>query len=126
MVQTAGAQVVSKFGRMDKGPTSVWEAPNALFVTGNRLTIGAVSAINNKGLRCPEDVSVVGFDNYEWQEAFRPRLTTLAQPAYTMGHRAAQLLLARILGDKKGPPEEVVLNAQLIVRESCGIYRANL
>ncbi len=35
MVQTAGAQVVSKFGRMDKGPTSVWEAPNALFVTGN-------------------------------------------------------------------------------------------
>lgn len=98
-------------------------APTALFVTSNRLTIGAVSAIANRGLRCPEDVSVVAFDDYDWQDAFRPRLTTVAQPAYTIGHRAAQLLIARITGDKTGPPEEIVLHSQLVVRESCGIYR---
>lgn len=98
-------------------------APTALFVTSNRLIVGAVSAIHNRGLRCPEDVSVVGFDNYDWQEAFRPRLTTVAQPAYAIGQRAAQLLIARITGAQTGAPEEIVLHSQLVVRESCGIYR---
>jgi LacI family transcriptional regulator len=101
-------------------------APTALFVTSNRLIVGAVSAINNRGLRCPEDVSVVGFDDYDWQEAFRPRLTTVAQPAYAIGQRAAQLLIARITGEQTGPPEEIVLHSQLVVRESCGIYRQPL
>jgi LacI family transcriptional regulator len=94
--------------------------PTALFVTSNKLTIGAMAAIHDKGLRCPADISVIGYDDYDWEEAFRPRLTTVAQPSYLIGQRAAELLIARILGQKSGPPEQVVVPSRLVVRESCG------
>jgi len=96
--------------------------PTAIFANSNRLTIGAMSAFFSLGLRCPEDVAVVGFDDGEWEDAFRPRLTTVSQPAYLMGQRAAEFLIARITGARQGPPEEIVLRAQLVVRESCGLY----
>jgi len=96
--------------------------PSAIFVTSNRLTIGAMAAIHDRGLRCPRDVSVLGYDDYEWEEAFRPRLTAVAQPTYLLGQRGAELLIARIVGQKTGPPEQVVLRSRLVVRESCGIY----
>jgi LacI family transcriptional regulator len=96
--------------------------PSAIFVTANRLTVGAMAAILDRGLRCPGDISVIGFDDYEWEEAFRPRLTTVAQPSYLMGQRGAELLIARVLGQKTGAPEQVELRSRLVVRESCGIY----
>jgi LacI family transcriptional regulator len=98
--------------------------PSAVFSTANRLTIGALSALYARGLRCPEDISIVSYDDYEWQEAFLPRLTTIAQPAYLMGQRAAEMLCDRLLGKRSGPPEQVVLASRLVVRESCGIYSA--
>jgi LacI family transcriptional regulator len=96
--------------------------PTALFITSNRLTIGAMAAIHDRGLRCPEDVSVIGYDDYEWEEAFRPRLTAVAQPSYLLGQRGAELLISRILGNKSGPFEQVVVPSRLVVRESCGVY----
>lgn len=96
--------------------------PTALFVTGTRLTIGTVAAIFSLWLKCPDQVAVVGFDDYEWAGAFRPRLTTVAQPAYWMGQRAAEVLIDRITVAREGPPEEWVLRGHLIVRESCGLY----
>lgn len=97
--------------------------PTALFITSNKLTIGAMAAIHDRGLGCPRDISVIGYDNYEWEEAFRPRLTTVAQPSYLIGQRAAELLIARILGQKSGPPEQVVVPSSLVVRESCAPLR---
>jgi LacI family transcriptional regulator len=97
--------------------------PTALFCISNRSTIGALQAISARGLRCPEDISLVSYDDYEWQEAFRPRLTTVAQPGFLLGQRAGELLISRILGKNDAPPEQVVLSSRLIVRESCGIYR---
>jgi LacI family transcriptional regulator len=94
--------------------------PTALFVASNKLTIGAMAAIHDRGLRCPQDISVIGYDDYDWEEAFRPRLTAVAQPSYLIGQRAAELLIARILGQKSGPHEQVVLPSRLVVRESCG------
>jgi LacI family transcriptional regulator len=96
--------------------------PSAIFVTANRLTVGAMAAIHDRGLRCPGDISVIGYDDYEWQEAFRPRLTTVAQPSYLLGQRGAELLISRILNKSDGPPEQVVLRSRLVVRESCGLY----
>jgi len=96
--------------------------PSALFVTSNRLTVGAMAAIQDRRLRCPGEVSLLGYDDYEWEEAFRPRLTTVSQPSYLMGQRAAELLIARVLGHKSGPPEQIVLRSRLVVRESCGPY----
>jgi LacI family transcriptional regulator len=94
--------------------------PTALFVSSNKLTIGAMAAIHDRGLRCPGDISVIGYDDYDWEEAFRPRLTAVAQPSYLIGQRAAELLISRILGQKSGDAEKMVLPSRLVVRESCG------
>lgn len=96
--------------------------PTALFSLSNRSGIGALKAISARGLRCPEDIGLVSYDDYEWQEAFRPRLTTVGQPAFLVGQRAGELLIARILGKGPPTPESVVLSSRLVVRESCGIY----
>jgi LacI family transcriptional regulator len=97
-------------------------APTALFVPSNRSTIGALQAISARGLRCPEDISLVSYDDYEWQEAFRPRLTTVAQPAFLLGQRGAEVLINRITTESDAPAEHIVLSSRLVVRESCGIY----
>jgi LacI family transcriptional regulator len=94
--------------------------PTALFVTSNALSIGAIAGVQARGLRCPEDLAVIGYDSYDWQEVFRPRLTTVEQPAYSMGQRAAALLAGRITGSVSGPPVKVVLDTKLVVRESAG------
>ncbi len=94
--------------------------PDAVFCTNNFMTLGMMQALNSKGLRCPEDVAVVGFDDFAWASAFRPRLTVVAQPAYEIGREAATLLFDRISGRRTGAPVQMVLNARLIVRDSCG------
>jgi LacI family transcriptional regulator len=63
---------------------------------------------------------VIGYDDYEWEEAFRPRLTAVAQPSNLIGQRACELLIARVLGQKTGDAEKVVVPSRLVVRESCG------
>ena len=100
------------------------ERPSAIFVTSNILTIGTMAAIESHGLTCPDaDISVVGYDSHAWQDVFHPRLTVVAQPAYAMGTRAAELLISRINSRHGGPPEQILLQSTLVVRESCGLYR---
>ena len=94
--------------------------PSALFIGNNLMTIGAVGAVMGRGLAIPDDIAIVGFDDFSWADVFRPRLTTVAQPTYELGKIAADLLVRRIeLGDVD-PPPRVVLPGELIVRESCG------
>lgn len=97
--------------------------PTALFVTNNLMTIGAMRAIEDAGLHCPDDVALVGFDDFEWASVFRPRLTTVRQPVYEIGKAAARFLIQRIEGKRKGDPIELLLPPTLIVRESCGDAR---
>ncbi len=99
------------------------DRPTAIFATNARITLGVMAAINSCGLRCPEDISVLGHDGFDWQTVFQPRLTIVEQPAYLMGTRAAELLVQRITGRLEGPPRRIVLNPELVVRESCGVYR---
>jgi LacI family transcriptional regulator len=68
---------------------------------------------------CPRDISVAGFDDFPWADSFRPRLTTVAQPVHEIGQQSAKLLLDRMDGTHTGGPRRVVLNGQLMVRESC-------
>jgi LacI family transcriptional regulator len=96
------------------------ERPTALFTTNNQMTIGALRAIHARGLRCPEDIALVGFDDFEWADVFRPRLTTVRQPVYELGRAVARLLIKRIEGQRTGAAREIVLPPTLIVRESCG------
>ena len=94
--------------------------PTALFIANNQMAIGAMRAIDDMGLACPRDVSVVGMDDLRWMTAFRPRLTVVRQPVREMGLTALQLMLDRLAA--KGAaiePRRVVLRSNLVIRESC-------
>jgi LacI family transcriptional regulator len=93
--------------------------PTAVFCTNNRLLLGFVRAMGESRIRCPHDISIVGFDDFTWTENFHPRLTTVAQPARELGRRAMQLLLERVENTaEEFPVRQVVLKQELRVRES--------
>ena len=91
--------------------------PDALFCTNNFLTLGAMRAIAEAGLVCPDDVAVAGVDDLPWTAGFRPRLTAVAQPARRMGREAASLLLDRIAKRLPVGPVHIVRPTELHIRE---------
>lgn len=93
------------------------ERPDAVFVANNLMTLGALEAIAEAGLRVPEDIAVVGFDDVAWAALLRPPLTTIAQPTYEVGAETARMLLQRI-GGYVGPARELMLSPALRVRAS--------
>jgi DNA-binding LacI/PurR family transcriptional regulator len=92
----------------------------AVFCFNDISAIGAVRAITDAGLRVPRDISVVGFDDIITAAFSQPSLTTVRQPLRQMGTRAAQVLLERIADSEKEWPAEIVMEPELIVRESTG------
>lgn len=94
------------------------DPPTAVFVCNDMMAIGAFRAIQNRGLKIPEDISIVGFDNIPIVEAITPALTTIAQPMKEIAERTMSILYKRMQGDLKGPFERVVLVPKLIIRNS--------
>jgi LacI family transcriptional regulator len=92
---------------------------SALVVANSPMTLGAIRAIRQAGLRIPDDIAVIAVDDPPWAELLDPPLTVLAQPARAMAASAVDLLLRRIGGDKS-PPVRDVHPLDLIVRRSCG------
>jgi LacI family transcriptional regulator len=76
--------------------------------------------LRDAGLRVPEEVSVIGFDDIQAAEYLTPRLTTVRQPLQQMGEIAASQLLLRIANPRKKVPHRTLLAPQLMVRESTG------
>jgi LacI family transcriptional regulator len=97
------------------------DRPTAIFASNNLMVIGLMRAVAERGLACPAAVSVVGFDDFDWASVFQPRLTTVAQPTYEMGVKAAELLLVRMGGERNRERQEIVLAPQLIIRDSCAV-----
>lgn len=96
------------------------DAPPTAFIGGNNLTtLGIMRALAESGLRVPDDVALVGFDDFEWSDFFRPRLTVMAQPCQEIGERAALRLKFLIDAPRQAPVHER-LPPLLIVRDSCG------
>lgn len=93
------------------------EPPTAVFSTNNLMTLGCIKAINNRGVKIPYDIAIVGFDDSSWAEALVPPLTTVKQPGYELGVNAAELLIKR-LSTGEGSSLNIVLNPELVVRES--------
>jgi LacI family transcriptional regulator len=91
--------------------------PTALFCCNDEIALGAYRALEESGLRIPEEMSVVGFDDIASAASYRPPLTTVRQPLMQLGDRAARLLLARIEGEIPGGQKET-LPTEVIVRES--------
>jgi DNA-binding LacI/PurR family transcriptional regulator len=89
----------------------------AIVAFNDGSAIGAIRALNDAGLRVPQDVSIVGFDDVVQAAYAIPRLTTIRQPLQEMGQIAAKALLDIIHEKKKFPPE-IVLQPELVVRES--------
>jgi LacI family transcriptional regulator len=95
-------------------------APTAIFAANNFLAMGSFRAIEEAGLRVPEDIALVGFDDLPPALVISPFLTVASQPAYEMGCRSVQLLLSRIEGKAPEEYQEVVLPTELIIRHSSG------
>lgn len=97
------------------------DRPTAIFTGNNLMTLGALEAIHLRGLRVPDDISVVAYDDVPWALALNPPLTAVAQPGYEMGRRAAEMLLLRIHEPNRSPTL-VTLQPKLIVRKSVAMY----
>lgn len=94
------------------------ERPTAVFLNNNLLSLGALLAMGELGLRCPEGTSVIGFDDHPWAAVSDPPLTVVKQPTQQLGRVAAKMMLALIRGEEL-PESRVLLECELIVRQSC-------
>lgn len=90
----------------------------AIFGFNDMAAIGAMRAIHEAGLRVPEDVSVVGFDDIEHASFHTPSLTTVRQPLHNMGKLAAETLLNQIQNPNAPTNPEILVKPQLMARES--------
>ena len=99
---------------------SVTPQPTALFATNNFIAIGAWRALRDAGLRIPEDITLVAFDDLPAGLVVDPFLTVAAQPGYEMGKQATELLLDCLTSDTPKEPQSIVLPTQLIIRHSSG------
>lgn len=91
------------------------DPPDALFVANNLMTLGALRAVRDLGLRVPEDVAVIGFDDAPWTTLTSPQLSVVAQPVNEIGRQAGRLLASAGPGL---PGRHLVLAPTLVVRES--------
>ncbi|WP_283153461.1 LacI family DNA-binding transcriptional regulator [Guptibacillus hwajinpoensis] len=108
----SGYHQMNKFLALENPPT-------AIFAANDSMAMGAVKAVKAHGLRVPEDIGVVGFDNIQFSDIFEPSLTTVAQPFMEMGERSMELLLKQINGETLTKKQHV-LDTRLIIRDSCG------
>jgi LacI family transcriptional regulator len=100
------------------------EPPTAIISGNNAMTIGIMRALAERGLRVPDDLALVAFDDFEWADLFAPRLTVVRQPTDELGHRAVRLLLER-LDDPSLPPRAVRLKTTFVPRDSAGEHRGD-
>ncbi len=107
------AGYISMMEMMDLGE----ERPTATFISSDIQAIGALSALRDLGLRVPQDMAIVGFDDIELAKHFG--LTTMRQPMYEMGVLAVERLLER-LEKRDLPSSHTHFEPRLVVRESCG------
>jgi LacI family transcriptional regulator len=93
--------------------------PTALFTANTLVTLGTLTAIQERGLRIPADIALAAFDDIPWGALLNPPLTAVRQPTYELGTKAAEVLLARI-AEPDRPLTHIRLKLELLVRESCG------
>ncbi|MBN1535458.1 MAG: LacI family DNA-binding transcriptional regulator [Anaerolineales bacterium] len=93
------------------------DRPTALFLGNNLLTMGALKAINERGLSVSKDISIAAFDETVWSKLIKPPLTVVTQPTYEMGIKSAELILSRIKDPSK-PTEFVQFEPKILIRSS--------
>lgn len=112
-----GRRAVQELMKLKKPPT-------AIFASNNLMTLGALLGLKEIGKKVPDDIAIVGFDDMDWAPLLDPPLTTIYQPAYTLGSTAAQILMQAIKEHGRRELQEVILKPKLIIRESCGCEKS--
>ena len=95
----------------------------AVFAMSDTVAMGAIRALEDMGLRVPQDVSVIGFDGIEMGKYFIPRLTTIEQPVPDIARESVKVLLDMM--EKGGESRHVTVDATLRIRESTAQARAD-
>ena len=109
--QTAGAQAMQQL-------LALAEPPTAVFTHNDVLAMGALYAIRQAGLRAPDDISVVGYDDISSAAYFSPSLTTVRSPKAELGALAGRTILDLVRHKNDMPPQTVTLPVELVVRTS--------
>jgi DNA-binding LacI/PurR family transcriptional regulator len=109
---SGGTELTRKL--LDKHPNVT-----AIFAGNDVMAFGAIRVALERGLRIPEDLSLIGFDNIEFSSIIHPPLTTIHQPKYEMGEAAVEILLRLARDKEKQMPEHRLLGVELIERQSC-------
>jgi DNA-binding LacI/PurR family transcriptional regulator len=98
---------------------SLKNPPEAIFLTSGNITVGFLEVVRERGIRIPQDTSIVGFDDIEWTPVTEPFLTCAVQPAWDMGEEAVNLLIEKLQDNKpRRVPREIRLKCELLVRSS--------
>ena len=92
--------------------------PTAIFCANDEMAIGCLHAVKSAGLRVPEDISVMGFDDIRYAEVADPPLTTIGQPAEEIGERVMYRLCREIEDGRNGETTPEIVPHELIVRQS--------
>jgi LacI family transcriptional regulator len=95
---------------------------SAIFVASDVVALGAMAAIRERGLRIPEDIALVGFDDVSVSKYLDPSLTTIQIPVIELARQASEMLISLIHGERPIQPL-VLLDARLVVRKSCGALK---
>jgi LacI family transcriptional regulator len=95
---------------------------DGIFVSDNVLTMGTLLELNSQGIKIPQDVGIIGFDDFDWMDMITPPLTTVKQQAYQMGYVAAEMMIRKLNGMDVN--EKVMLDTSLVLRASHGVLRA--
>lgn len=91
--------------------------PTAVFAISDMQAIGVIKALKGRGIRVPEDISVMGFDNIAFSEIYDPGITTVSQPTYKIGSNAMNILINQLKGEANSH-QHVILKHGLVIRES--------
>ena len=92
--------------------------PTAIYVTNYHMTLGALMALNERNVRIPEELSIIGFDNLNLARVVKPALSIVVQPMEMLAQEAAAVLLRRMAGDNAGFPQRSSLPTELVQGES--------
>ncbi len=91
----------------------------AIFAGNDVVAFGCMRALMEKGIRIPEDISIIGFDNVEMSQITSPPLTTIDQPKYETGKAAVEMLLTMMTKGGVHEPEHRIIGVRLVERQSC-------
>ena len=117
LIAYAGRYTVEEGSRCARELLTAQGGFTAVAAANDMLAVGCYAALDEAGLQCPDDISVIGFNDMPFIDRLRPPLTTVRFPHYQLGTEAAQLLLERI-GEREAPVKILYLAPELIVRKS--------